>query len=132
MRHTRCALGTGVQSCALPIYRLFSSGDRRLQHLAPPQFRRRADALLILPGPEQRCGRNVDPFEALVDAIEVGGDIVADLGRELVDEEGAAGAQGFGRRSEEHTSELQSLMRISYAVFCLNKNKKTHKQRPKV
>src|SRR3546814_1857607 len=27
----------------------------------------------------------------------------------------------FGRRSEEHTSELQSLMRISYAVFCLNK-----------
>src|SRR3546814_2545673 len=30
-------------------------------------------------------------------------------------------------RSEEHTSELQSLMRISYAVFCLNKkNKKTH------
>src|SRR3546814_7349449 len=31
------------------------------------------------------------------------------------------------RRSEEHTSELQSLMRISYAVFCLkNKNKQTH------
>src|SRR3546814_3326770 len=28
-------------------------------------------------------------------------------------------------RSEEHTSELQSLMRISYAVFCLNKNKHT-------
>src|SRR3546814_8959537 len=27
------------------------------------------------------------------------------------------------RRSEEHTSELQSLMRISYAVFCLQKNK---------
>src|SRR3546814_986221 len=26
------------------------------------------------------------------------------------------------RRSEEHTSELQSLMRISYSVFCLNKN----------
>src|SRR3546814_7376911 len=31
-----------------------------------------------------------------------------------------------GHRSEEHTSELQSLMRISYAVFCLKK-KKTHK-----
>src|SRR3546814_1928045 len=33
-------------------------------------------------------------------------------------------------RSEEHTSELQSLMRISYAVFCLKKkkNKKTKKQ----
>src|SRR3546814_6928960 len=31
-------------------------------------------------------------------------------------------------RSEEHTSELQSLMRISYAVFCL-KNKKTKKEK---
>src|SRR3546814_8061379 len=34
-----------------------------------------------------------------------------------------------GERSEEHTSELQSLMRISYAVFCLKKKKtKTHNQ----
>src|SRR3546814_11929791 len=31
--------------------------------------------------------------------------------------------KGGGRRSEEHTSELQSLMRISYAVFCLKKKK---------
>src|SRR3546814_4750165 len=31
-----------------------------------------------------------------------------------------------GGRSEEHTSELQSLMRISYAVFCLKKKKITH------
>src|SRR3546814_9162938 len=31
------------------------------------------------------------------------------------------------RRSEEHTSELQSLMRISYAVFCLKKKKKSKK-----
>src|SRR3546814_5952886 len=30
------------------------------------------------------------------------------------------------RRSEEHTSELQSLMRISYAVFCLTKKKNTY------
>src|SRR3546814_2257404 len=32
---------------------------------------------------------------------------------------------GRGTRSEEHTSELQSLMRISYAVFCLTKKKDT-------
>src|SRR3546814_5281476 len=32
-----------------------------------------------------------------------------------------------GRRSEEHTSELQSLMRISYAVFCLKKKKNKKK-----
>src|SRR3546814_9196064 len=31
------------------------------------------------------------------------------------------------KRSEEHTSELQSLMRISYAVFCLKKKKNIHK-----
>src|SRR3546814_5584829 len=30
-------------------------------------------------------------------------------------------------RSEEHTSELQSLMRIAYAVFCLKKKRKIHK-----
>src|SRR3546814_6236773 len=33
------------------------------------------------------------------------------------------GEPGKGDRSEEHTSELQSLMRISYAVFCLKKKK---------
>src|SRR3546814_3475995 len=33
-------------------------------------------------------------------------------------------AKHMGVRSEEHTSELQSLMRISYAVFCLKKKKK--------
>src|SRR3546814_3078236 len=42
-----------------------------------------------------------------------------------------AGTEHWVRRSEEHTSELQSLMRISYAVFCLKKknNKRTDTQR---
>src|SRR3546814_9965680 len=44
-------------------------------------------------------GAKVQPFDALLD--------------------------GIGLRSEEHTSELQSLMRISYAVFCLKKNNNT-------
>src|SRR3546814_1459547 len=35
-----------------------------------------------------------------------------------------------GLRSEEHTSELQSLMRISYAVFCLKKKKTTIRPQP--
>src|SRR3546814_4078906 len=35
----------------------------------------------------------------------------------------------IGYRSEEHTSELQSLMRTSYAVFCLKQKKKTKPQR---
>src|SRR3546814_4162453 len=35
-----------------------------------------------------------------------------------------------GRRSEEHTSELQSLLRTSYAVFCLKKKMKKRKKTP--
>src|SRR3546814_2608646 len=42
----------------------------------------------------------------------------------IADELGFAFNRGPDFRSEEHTSELQSLMRISYAVFCLKKKKK--------
>src|SRR3546814_4541370 len=42
-----------------------------------------------------------------------------------VDLDGAVAFLPGSQRSEEHTSELQSLMRISYAVFCLKKKKKT-------
>src|SRR3546814_4779214 len=45
------------------------------------------------------------------------------LGQDLFDPPDVSGWPG-GTRSEEHTSELQSLMRISYAVFCLKKKKK--------
>src|SRR3546814_10087978 len=40
---------------------------------------------------------------------------------------GRTGLERGASRSEEHTSELQSLMRISYAVFCLKKKKKNIK-----
>src|SRR3546814_3582346 len=40
------------------------------------------------------------------------------------------GAKGMATRSEEHTSELQSLMRISYAVFCLKKKTTKKKNNP--
>src|SRR3546814_8598356 len=46
--------------------------------------------------------------------------------REMADRSGAAAATGPDARSEEHTSELQSLMRISYAVFCLKKKKRIY------
>src|SRR3546814_6575432 len=46
---------------------------------------------------------------------DAAGALVADLGIEM----GVGGARLGHVRSEEHTSELQSLMRISYAVFCL-------------
>src|SRR3546814_7127038 len=55
--------------------------------------------------------------------------IAADIG--VARRRGGRQAQRFGRggeaaRSEEHTSELQSLMGISYAVFCLKKKKRLH------
>src|SRR3546814_10036286 len=47
-------------------------------------------------------------------------------------EQADAGARGvhlaFAARSEEHTSELQSLMRISYAVFCLKKKQTKYRR----
>src|SRR3546814_1167131 len=50
---------------------------------------------------------------------------VADLGIDHL--EVTEPLDGLGaHRSEEHTSELQSLMRISYAVFCLKKKKNKH------
>src|SRR3546814_8203613 len=48
------------------------------------------------------------------------GEMLAGRARELLRE-----AEEMVLRSEEHTSELQSLMRISYAVFCLKKKKRT-------
>src|SRR3546814_4384825 len=49
------------------------------------------------------------------------GDMIADV-LDALREKGEAGDPKVEARSEEHTSELQSLMRISYAVFCLKKN----------
>src|SRR3546814_6465700 len=46
-------------------------------------------------------------------------------GRRREQPEGGKRGQDALQRSEEHTSELQSLMRISYAVFCLKKKTKT-------
>src|SRR3546814_1043404 len=64
------------------------------------------------PGPDRDCGgRFGDP------------DREAGKGRALMEETLAIFISST-LRSEEHTSELQSLMRISYAVFCLKKKKK--------
>src|SRR3546814_5952734 len=57
---------------------------------------------------------------------QVGGKM-AQVGSRLIDAAAAKMTEGF--RSEEHTSELQSLMRISYAVFCLKKKKITKKEK---
>src|SRR3546814_5662106 len=59
--------------------------------------------------------------------VQRGGGLVDRVVVEAAEHEGDTGTRadpcGRWSRSEEHTSELQSLMRISYAVFCLKKKK---------
>src|SRR3546814_5713044 len=115
-RHTRCALVTGVQTCALPIFRL-GLDDNNFIRFAYSRAMARPDFGLL---------RNVVAVQTpSLDASADSPNIVRD---------GAGNISGYKftfraerGRSEEHTSELQSLMRNSYAVFCLKKNKKIEK-----
>src|SRR3546814_10407958 len=96
-RHTRCALVTGVQTCALPILSATMSTARRSTDWGFPRWRGY--------GSEREAVR------------------VRLCDRHGCEEPGDRPAPKSPNRSEEHTSELQSLMRISYAVFCLKKKK---------
>src|SRR3546814_9555010 len=126
-RHTRCALVTGVQTCALPI----SEGPRihALREAVTQAIATRKDALervaldarlaaetldMTLPADAPLTG-TVHPVSQVMDELA---EIFADLGFAV-----ATGPEIEDDRSEEHTSELQSLMRTSYAVFCLKKKK---------
>src|SRR3546814_8920794 len=117
-RHTRCALVTGVQTCALPICQDTATGV--VEEFICDAARRIG-----------RCHHGVRQRPAeFVGRLERGAHrrtratIVA---RNVVVEMQGTALEFLkpGRRSEEHTSELQSLMRISYAVFCLKTKKKT-------
>src|SRR3546814_8304743 len=84
----------------------------------------------------QRHHQDLDEDEGHRAPVDLaGGDLAGQLAGDLVDivmdrrhtaQEEQREAERRMHRSEEHTSELQSLMRISYAVFCL----KTKKQKP--
>src|SRR3546814_3981684 len=70
----------------------------------------------------RRVRERADAVELrLVEEIQQFLELGLSLARKADDEGGADGEVRADRRSEEHTSELQSLMRISYAVFCLKK-----------
>src|SRR3546814_7188266 len=82
-----------------------------------PEWFYKGDGGIVTP-PEQAL--------EMVDFAEDGGDEVELVGLYLIDHAGRPRRVGVAlgnefSRSEEHTSELQSLMRISYAVFCLKK-----------
>src|SRR3546814_2137548 len=110
-RHTRCALVTGVQTCALPICQRLGSADKsslaRLSDLGGER------TFLILP-------------------IDRWGGGSAKRRRRASSGAPRPRPAFAANRSEEHTSELQSLMRISYAVFCLKKKKSTHPRNKRV
>src|SRR3546814_3954032 len=82
----------------------------------------------------QQCAVGAAPgfcrLDLAVDAGEAAGCRLALVAAVAV-LEGVEGAITH-RRSEEHTSELQSLMRISYAVFCLNKKTRDKTSRPSI
>src|SRR3546814_9193214 len=134
-RHTRCALVTGVQTCALPIFLRFP-GDEAGRHLQLRHIRPQdAQQVALLDSPAVatvgpfvcHAAGNVDDATAGLTRMqlkEVGGAVGChlDAGTGVSDEQnGRRGEAEQESRSEEHTSELQSLMRISYAVFCLKK-----------
>src|SRR3546814_2115272 len=128
-RHTRCALVTGVQTCALPI----SLGTGAAINLAN-------GGTLSYTGVGASSNRTWSANGAVgisndgTGALALGGDFAFDPlnpNPDMLTLGGGFGGtntfSGVMSRSEEHTSELQSLMRISYAVFCLKKKKSSYK-----
>src|SRR3546814_1888926 len=102
---------------------LRNGGVRRLVAQRFPQAR---DAVALRGGAEQHRHDEI--------VGEILAELLVDLGggrhlvlEQLLEQPIVEVGEGFqklaARRSEEHTSELQSLMRISYAVFCLKKKK---------
>src|SRR3546814_5779508 len=117
-RHTRCALVTGVQTCALPICPSFpGTREHRIStDVAHLRTDRQGPS-----GGQQRVPRQQQD-QAYLSAQFAERD--ADVRSAGNQRQAACLDARAALRSEEHTSELQSLMRISYAVFCLNKKKR--------
>src|SRR3546814_9999051 len=144
-RHTMCALVTGVQTCALPICLMQQEILPFSQYFAYLEVGREEFADI------ESIGTTTGLWQAYAPVSDANRNFVMrkvhhrreiyPVFRELFQRKGVAersslwggrhdGRAGarpavHGQRSEEHTSELQSLMRISYAVFCLKKKKNT-------
>src|SRR3546814_7807221 len=127
-RHTRCALVTGVQTCALPICQepchlpRIARFDRGLQRCNVATQRLLGRFAAAAGGHRNKCehngqrghqacppdrARGLDPMHQASWSLPLPSEL------------------GYPLRSEEHTSELPSLMRSSYAVFCLKKQNNT-------
>src|SRR3546814_4815547 len=124
-RHTRCALGTGVQTCALPISMpggSASPGDRWRRG-----ERRSAMTGKGVVGVAHEKSYNAGMTNDSIPNPTIGGTPRAVKRPAHVKAPAGWTNSAVPTRSEEHTSELQSLMRISYAVFCLKKTYQNQK-----
>src|SRR3546814_7926676 len=101
----------------------------RLDRAALNRFNERPALVVIEPRPGAGSFAVKQPIRAAI--IEANHPVAHDLQAHIADPRRRSPAStivnlGQGQeRSEEHTSELQSLMRLSYAVFCLKKKKHT-------
>src|SRR3546814_10201941 len=135
-RHTRCALVTGVQTCALPIYEAMTAAFGAKS--ADGAWTQRDSFVMteISAILAARSKKLPDQPMAIINQLAT---FEKAFPTQTVRSEEQIAHQHFSTpldlawlvnhlRSEEHTSELQSLMRISYAVSCLTH--KTHSYIP--
>src|SRR3546814_3510460 len=138
-RHTRCALVTGVQTCALPILgsgesltnaTLSGSFDPLLERImaamtAPEIPLALRSIICVVERSKLLAVSSIlatiasSPRPALVKSITIW--LFSVSAAACADDITSVIAHKPNKRSEEHTYELQSLMRLSYAVFCLKK-----------
>src|SRR3546814_8109469 len=120
-RHTRCALVTGVQTCALPIlfdvHLMISPIDPYIEAFAKAG----ADIITVHPEAGPHLHRTLQLIKSLGKkaGVSLNPGTPADTIDAVIGDVDLILCMSVNPgRSEEHTSELQSLMRISYAVFC--------------
>src|SRR3546814_8887819 len=115
-RHTRCALVTGVQTCALPIY----SADVHSR-----TWSAKMNQTTLSPEPGTSSATPTAADIKLGDGADTSSSKAGTrdkISAEAQKLKGKAGEKASEyARSEEHTSEIQSLMRNSYAVICVKK-----------
>src|SRR3546814_1816470 len=119
--HTSCALETGVQTCALPICvgdTAFVDQQRAILVAAEEDV---PESVLAAAALAEIAWRREDARRAAAASGDPHSPWQLTNGWRLNAETHSDLSFRSSARSEEHTSELQSLMRTSYAVFCLKK-----------
>src|SRR3546814_16091283 len=102
------------------IFLFYGDGDHRDLHVLTHSFPTRRSSDLLRAGRLKILLEDYEPAPIPVHLVQLGGRRAPARVRAFVDF-AASRLRRTLARSEEHTSELQSLMRISYAVFCLKK-----------